>query len=73
MHGHLDNVQLVLSTYNMVISSSDDRALFKKMGFEYVIYDEAHMLKNMGTQRYEQLMRVSAPRRVLLTGLIVHF
>ncbi|KAK2716317.1 SWI/SNF-related matrix-associated actin-dependent regulator of chromatin subfamily A containing DEAD/H box 1-like isoform X2 [Artemia franciscana] len=68
MHGHLDNVQLVLSTYNMVISSSDDRALFKKMGFEYVIYDEAHMLKNMGTQRYEQLMRVSAPRRVLLTG-----
>jgi SNF2 family DNA or RNA helicase len=27
------------------------RVLFKKMEFVYVVYDEAHMLKNMASQR----------------------
>ena len=42
----------------MVISSSEDRVLFKKMQFVYVVFDEAHMLKNMASQRYEQLMKI---------------
>lgn len=49
---------VILTTYNMVISSADDRVLFRKLAFHYVIFDEAHMLKNMGTARYENLMRV---------------
>jgi len=59
---------LILTTYNMVISSADDRVLFRKLDFHYVIFDEAHMLKNMATARYENLMRVQATRKLLLTG-----
>ena len=59
---------VILATYNMVISSADDRVLFRKLDFHYVIYDEAHMLKNMATNRYENLMRVQATRKLLLTG-----
>ena len=49
---------VILTTYNMVISSADDRVLFRKLDFHYVIFDEAHMLKNMASARYENLMRV---------------
>ena len=59
---------VILTTYNMVISSADDRVLFRKLDFHYVIFDEAHMLKNMATSRYENLMRVQASRKLLLTG-----
>ena len=43
---------VILTTYNMVVSSPEDRVLFKKMEFCYIVYDEAHMLKNMASQRY---------------------
>jgi len=59
---------IILTTYNMVISSSEDRVLFKKMQFVYVVFDEAHMLKNMASQRYEQLMKIRCCRKLLLTG-----
>jgi len=59
---------VILTTYNMVISSADDRVLFRRLDFHYVIFDEAHMLKNMNTARYENLMRVQASRKLLLTG-----
>jgi len=59
---------IILTTYNMVVSSADDRVLFRKLDFHYVIFDEAHMLKNMATTRYENLMRVQASRKLLLTG-----
>merc|ERR1711884_615867 len=59
---------VILTTYNMVVSSADDRVLFRKLDFHYVIFDEAHMLKNMATARYENLMRVQATRKLLLTG-----
>ncbi len=42
---------VILTTYNMVLSSADDRVLFRKLAFHYVIFDEAHMLKNMATAR----------------------
>jgi len=59
---------VILTTYNMVISSAEDRVLFKKMEFHYVVFDEAHMLKNMASQRYEQLMKIRCSRKLLLTG-----
>merc|ERR1719228_3222433 len=59
---------VIITTYNMVISSPEDRVLFKKMQFCYVVFDEAHMLKNMASQRYEQLMKIRCSRKLLLTG-----
>jgi len=32
------------------------------------VFDEAHMLKNMASQRYEQLMKIRCSRKLLLTG-----
>ena len=51
-----------------LVSSPEDRVLFKKMEFHYVVFDEAHMLKNMASQRYEQLMKIRCSRKLLLTG-----
>jgi len=59
---------IILTTYNMVISSAEDKVLFKKRQFHYVVFDEAHMLKNMASQRYESLMRINAKRKLLITG-----
>lgn len=42
--------------------------MFRVTPLQYVIFDEAHMLKNMTTQRYINLMRINADRRILLTG-----
>uniref|UniRef100_A0A183BST6 Helicase ATP-binding domain-containing protein n=1 Tax=Globodera pallida TaxID=36090 RepID=A0A183BST6_GLOPA len=61
-------VDVVLSTYNMVISRPEDRKFFKKFSLNYVIYDEGHMLRNCASQRYTNLMKVHGKRKILLTG-----
>lgn len=69
MNGSLEaEPDVILTTYNMVTTSTEDRALFKKLRFHTIILDEAHMLKNMASQRYENLMKIKAYRRILLTG-----
>ena len=47
-----------LFSYKMAISSPPDRSFLKKMEFHYAIFDEAHMLKNIKAQRYQQLLRI---------------
>lgn len=58
---------VILTTYNMLFSD-DDKKLFKRKVFEYIIFDEAHMLKNMKTTRYAKLLRIESKHRLLLTG-----
>ncbi|XP_063972294.1 SWI/SNF-related matrix-associated actin-dependent regulator of chromatin subfamily A containing DEAD/H box 1 homolog isoform X2 [Diachasmimorpha longicaudata] len=67
-NGDLDDVDVLLTTYNLVSSTPEERRLFRVLPIEYVIFDEAHMLKNMSTIRYENLVRINAKHRVLLTG-----
>lgn len=62
-----DEVDVVLTTYN-IAQNPEDRKLFKKIGFEYIIFDEAHMLKNMKSGRYQGLIKIKSRRRILLTG-----
>ena len=61
-----------IDNFFLCISSStfctEDRALFNKMRFHTLILDEAHMLKNMASLRYENLMKIKAYLRILLTG-----
>lgn len=66
-HG-FDDIEVVLTTYNMVTSCPEERRMFRVIPLHYAIFDEAHMLKNMYTRRYENLVKVNAPNRVLLTG-----
>lgn len=58
----------VLSTYNLLYSTHEDKAFFKKLKFEYCVFDEAHMLKNMNSQRYQSLVNLKSKHRLLLTG-----
>lgn len=61
-------MDVILTTYNMVISRAEDRNFFKKFSINYVIYDEGHMLRSCNTMRYKSLMRVKGKRKILLTG-----
>ena len=59
---------VVLTTYTCSMSSSDDRMTMRKIKFQYAVFDEGHMVKNMNSQRYQQLSKINAKRRLLLTG-----
>ena len=63
-----ENIDVVLTTYQSACSAEQDRVAIKKLGVGYAIFDEGHMLKNMNTNRYQQLMKIGARRRILLTG-----
>uniref|UniRef100_A0A2A4IW79 Uncharacterized protein n=1 Tax=Heliothis virescens TaxID=7102 RepID=A0A2A4IW79_HELVI len=64
----LDDIDVVLTTYTMVNSCPEERKMFRITPMHYVIYDEAHMLKNMSTQRYDNLLKIKSKHRLLLTG-----
>ncbi|XP_066936631.1 SWI/SNF-related matrix-associated actin-dependent regulator of chromatin subfamily A containing DEAD/H box 1-like isoform X1 [Clytia hemisphaerica] len=59
---------IIITSYNMVVSSPKDRAFFRKLEFQYMIMDEAHMMKNMRTERYRNFDRINAKQKLLLTG-----
>ncbi|KAK0178638.1 hypothetical protein PV327_007514 [Microctonus hyperodae] len=67
-NGDLDDVDVILTTYNLISSTPEERRLFRVMPITYVIFDEAHMLKNMSTIRYDNLVKINAKHRILLTG-----
>ncbi|KAJ8983965.1 hypothetical protein NQ317_008668 [Molorchus minor] len=66
--GMLADFDVILTTYTIVGNSSEERKMFRVTRMHYVIFDEAHMLKNMNTLRYENLIRINAKHRILLTG-----
>ncbi|KAM4709793.1 SWI/SNF-related matrix-associated actin-dependent regulator of chromatin subfamily A containing DEAD/H box 1 isoform 2-T3 [Discoglossus pictus] len=59
---------VIVTTYNCAISSAEDRSLFRKIKLNFAVFDEGHMLKNMSSIRYQQLMTLNAKNRLLLTG-----
>lgn len=58
-NGDLDDVDVLLTTYNLISSTPEERRLFRVMPIHHVVFDEAHMLKNMSTIRYENLVRIN--------------
>lgn len=61
-------LDVLLTTYHTVGSTPEERKMFRVTKIHYVIFDEAHMLKNMTTNRYSQLITINAEMRILLTG-----
>jgi len=47
---------------------SDDRSFLRKFKFDYLVVDEAHLLKNARGLRYKSLDRFTSHHRLLLTG-----
>lgn len=52
--------------YALVGNSPEERKMFRVTPMHYVIFDEAHMLKNMNTQRYENLIRINVRHEISL-------
>jgi SWI/SNF-related matrix-associated actin-dependent regulator 1 of chromatin subfamily A len=65
-----DEIHIVLATYTMFEreSGAEDRALLKKMDFDYLVLDEAHCIKNSSSSRYFHLRNLRTHRRLLLSG-----
>ncbi|KAA3677099.1 SWI/SNF-related matrix-associated actin-dependent regulator of chromatin subfamily A [Paragonimus westermani] len=66
--GTRPDFNILLTSYAIGTSTIEDRALLKRVNFHYGIFDEAHMLKNMSSQRYRHLSNFRVQRRLLLTG-----
>ena len=51
-----------------MLYSADDKKLLTRVKFQYAVFDEAHMLKNMKSNRFKNLFAVKAKYRLMLTG-----
>ena len=67
-HRFVKPLNAILTSYGMLSSSAEDKNFFRKLKLEYCVYDEAHMLKNMNSIRYQSLIKINSKRRLLLTG-----
>ncbi|XP_010673306.2 protein PHOTOPERIOD-INDEPENDENT EARLY FLOWERING 1 isoform X3 [Beta vulgaris subsp. vulgaris] len=54
-----------ITTYRLVIQ---DSKMFKRKKWKYLILDEAHLIKNWKSQRWQTLLNFNSKRRILLTG-----
>lgn len=45
-----------------------DAKMFKRKKWKYLILDEAHMIKNWKSQRWQTLLNFNSQRRLLITG-----
>ena len=52
----------ILATYGLIASTNEDKAFFRKIKFEYCVFDEAHMLKNMNSIRYQSLIKIQVKK-----------
>ncbi|KAI9886795.1 MAG: vacuolar ATPase assembly integral membrane protein vma21 [Watsoniomyces obsoletus] len=62
-----DNIDVVVTTYD-VATRKHDNFFLAKLQPNVCVYDEGHALKNSGTIRYNQLMKISTKLRILMTG-----
>ncbi|XP_077211102.1 SNF2 domain-containing protein / helicase domain-containing protein isoform X2 [Tasmannia lanceolata] len=56
---------ICITTYRLVIQ---DSKAFKRKKWKYLILDEAHLIKNWKSQRWQTLLNFNSKRRILLTG-----
>lgn len=60
---------LILTTPGVLSSKVDRGNFFRKLHFDYLIYDEAHGVKNSGAQKFQDIYRgLQVDHRLLLTG-----
>uniref|UniRef100_UPI00358EABAB SWI/SNF-related matrix-associated actin-dependent regulator of chromatin subfamily A containing DEAD/H box 1 isoform X1 n=1 Tax=Myxine glutinosa TaxID=7769 RepID=UPI00358EABAB len=64
----IEKPDVILTTYQCVVGTKEDRGMFRRLHLGCAVFDEGHVLKNMATKRYQQLMALRARWRLLLTG-----
>jgi len=67
IHDDFESIDVLVTTYDMAVKKDDNKFL-RKLGCAVCVFDEAHALRNPKSDRYEQLMRIDADFRLLLTG-----
>ncbi|CAA6665108.1 unnamed protein product [Spirodela intermedia] len=60
-----NSFHICITTYRLVIQ---DSKVFKRKKWKYLILDEAHLIKNWKSQRWQTLLNFNSRRRILLTG-----
>lgn len=64
-----NNIDIVLASVTYFQKEqSDDRSFLRRFRYEYVVVDEAHLLKNARGIRYKSLDKMISNHRLLLTG-----
>ena len=61
----LNSFHVCITTYTLILQ---DKNMFRRKKWDYLILDEAHMIKNWQSQRWQTLLRFHSRRRILLTG-----
>ena len=56
---------VLVTSYQLVLA---DQQYFQRVKWQYMILDEAHMIKNFRSQRWNVLLMFRSFRRLLLTG-----
>ncbi|KAK9937457.1 hypothetical protein M0R45_014246 [Rubus argutus] len=59
-----NSFHVCITTYRLVIQ---DSKVFKRKKWKYLILDEAHLIKNWKSQRWQTLLNFNSKRRILLT------
>ena len=54
-----------ITSYTLALT---DAKIFRRKGWHYMILDEAHMIKNFKSQRWQTMLGFKSYRRLLLTG-----
>eukprot|EP00958_Prasinococcus_capsulatus_P028547 scaffold6922_cov363-Prasinococcus_capsulatus_cf.AAC.5 len=60
-----NSFHVCITTYRLVLQ---DAKMFRRKKWKYLILDEAHMIKNWRSQRWQTLLNFNSKRRILLTG-----
>lgn len=64
---NIGDLNVIVTTYNMA-KQKDDNKFLRHLKPVVCVYDEGHILKNSKSAGYDQLMRIPAQFRLLLTG-----
>ncbi|XP_050435518.1 SWI/SNF-related matrix-associated actin-dependent regulator of chromatin subfamily A containing DEAD/H box 1 homolog [Adelges cooleyi] len=62
------DIDVILTTYSCAANSNEEKKMFRTKEFHYIIYDEAHKLKNMTSQTFEIFSNFNGNYKILLTG-----
>jgi len=60
-----NSFHVCITSYKIV---TQDHGVFRRKNWQYLILDEAHMIKNWRSQRWQTLLNFSTQHRLLITG-----
>lgn len=60
-----NSFHVCITTYRLVVQ---DQTIFRRKRWHYLILDEAHMIKNWRSQRWQTILTFESAHRLLITG-----